>query len=71
MSDKDLIDLLCKDRIFKESIEEEFGPLKEIFPDWDARILVYSFGSGTCKYTLIDPLLEKIKEIDYESEFKH
>jgi len=71
MTDKDLIELLCKDDVFRESIESEYGKIKEIFPDWIERTLVYHFANETFKHSDIDLILKAIKDVGYGEQFAH
>jgi len=69
MTDRDLVDLLCVDEVFKESIEEEYGRIKRIYPDWQERILIYHFIDDSYLHSDLDQIIKIIKEVGYEKQF--
>jgi hypothetical protein len=71
MTDEELIEILCKDETFRQSIESELGRLKRIFPDWKDRLLVYEFESGNYKHSDIDQILEALKDLGYKDCLMH
>ena len=71
MTDRDLIELLCKDETFKESIEHEYGPLKDIYPDWTDNLLIYEFKDGEFKHSELDLILQAIKDVGYAEQWQH
>jgi len=71
MSDKELIQNLCEDHVFRESIESEYGKVTRIYPDWDQKILIYEFIDGDYLHSDITPILKRLREIKYENYFRH
>jgi hypothetical protein len=71
MSDKDLINLLCKDETFRESIESEYGPLIDIYPDYTQNILIYEFQDGEFKHSTLEVILKAIKDVGYAEQWTH
>jgi len=71
MSDKEIVNLLLKDRIFLESIESEFGKVKEIWADWTNNRLIYDLLSGSQKFSVLTDLIDSVKKSGYVQENYH
>jgi hypothetical protein len=71
MSDEDLIEAICRDDIFRQSIESELGRLRRIFPDWKKRILIYEFETGNQKHSDLDQILDALKDLNYKETLAH
>lgn len=71
LEDVQMIDYLCKDDLFIQSIEETTGKLVRIYPDWKNDSLVYELISGEFKHSILSKIIEKLHEIDYMKEFEN
>lgn len=68
MDDKDLIDHLLRDTLFRESIESEMGKLREIFADFDSNELVYVFRDGDMKASNLQNIITELRRVGYLNE---
>lgn len=69
--DEMIVYLICKDALFIESIESEFGKLKAVYADWKADKLMYDFVDGDAKYSNLTEIINKLKDLDYLKEYTH
>jgi hypothetical protein len=67
IEDRAIINFLLNDPVFIRSVEDSEGKLQQMWPDWDANVLVYEFKDGSIKESklTITEILEKIDELGY------
>lgn len=64
-TDKEIIEALIKDETFVQSIEYSEGKVKEIYADWEAGKVVYTFLSGRVSYLWFDDIIGFLKKNKY------
>jgi hypothetical protein len=62
---------LCKDEVFRSSVEESLGKIDQMYPDWPTGMLVYELSGGAVKYTELKDLCKKLTDMDYMKEFSN
>jgi hypothetical protein len=62
---------LIDDRLFKESIESEYGRIVSMYADWRSDHLVYEFLDGSSKYSTLSEIIKTLKDLGYLNEFMH
>ena len=55
--DEAIIDSLCRDQEFKKSVEETYGKILDIYPDWENNYLVYDLSNGRVLCSDLDQVL--------------
>lgn len=71
LEDETIVDLICKDELFKESLEAEFGKIDQIYPDWINDCLVYQFADGEEKCSVLSEIIKVLKGIEYLKTYSH
>ena len=71
IEDEMIIDYLCKDELFLESIEAEFGKIESVYADWKNDALVYVFIDGEEKCSNLTEIIRVLKSIDYLKSYEH
>jgi hypothetical protein len=69
--DEVMIETLCKDEVFRASVEESLGKIEKMYPDWPIGMLVYELSGGNTKYTELKDLCRKLTDMDYMKEFSN
>ena len=62
---------LIDDRLFKESLESEYGRIVQIYADWRTDQLIYEFLDGSSKYSVLSEIIKTLKDMGYLNEFMH
>jgi hypothetical protein len=71
LEDESIIAYLCKDELFIESIEAEYGKLSHIYADWREDKLVYEFKDGDAKCSDLTEIIRVLRKQKYLDNFKH
>lgn len=71
IEDELMIDFLCKDQVFIESIEAEFGKIESVYADWHSDALVYRFIDGEEKCSDLTEIIRVLHSIDYLKAYEH
>jgi hypothetical protein len=71
LEDEAIIAYLCKDELFIESIEAEYGKLSNIYPDWHSDHLVYEFYEGDPKCSNLTEIIRVLRKQRYLDNYKH
>ena len=70
MTDEDLISILCKDDVFRSSIEkDESKKVDEISANWEDRRLEIFFENGDLITFDLDWIVDNLRKSGYEKEF--
>ena len=69
--DEVMIDHLCQDEIFRESVEETEGKIVRMYPDWPTGNLVYELLNGRTVYSDLIKIINGLKKMNYMKEFEH
>lgn len=66
-----MIEHLVEDQTFIESIENSIGKINRLYADWNTGRIVYELLDGDIKESKIEPILERLRELNYLKEFEH
>lgn len=70
MTDEELIGLLCKDEVFRRSIEEqESKRIDEIVPNWKEMLLEFVFDDGEVTAFDLGWIIKTLRRAGYEREY--
>lgn len=71
LEDLAMIEQLCKDDLYKMTMEETVGKITRMWADWSVGLLFYELYDGSLKQSKLDGVLKKLREINYMKEFGH